>query len=237
MTEGRQKRGLFAKAVVAACLMAIIAIAFLSVKPYVVGRMQLAEVPRVEVDLENPHEKIDWDYWRSVNADIIGWIVVPGTSIDYPIAQAPADNPQYYLSHDVFKNYNIYGCPYVDAECSGLDDPTPILYAHHMADGSMFSDFSRYADHDYAEDRSLIVILTPSDTRYIEVIGPRRVDASREEKKLRFESLKDLKVHIQDELDRCSFHLTDPDASRRTYKFVTCSYTLFWNERTIVYGQ
>ncbi|MEI3232096.1 MAG: hypothetical protein V8S24_13235, partial [Gordonibacter pamelaeae] len=34
---------------------------------------------------------IDWAYWTSVNPDVIGWIEVPGTSIDGPIAQAPIE--------------------------------------------------------------------------------------------------------------------------------------------------
>lgn len=55
--------------------------------------------------------EVDWDYWRSVNPDVIGWVTVPGTNIDSPIVQAHSDDPEYYLHHDVYRKYNVYGCP------------------------------------------------------------------------------------------------------------------------------
>lgn len=41
--------------------------------------------------------EVDWDYWKSVNPDVIGWVTVPGTNIDSPIVQAHSDDPEYYL--------------------------------------------------------------------------------------------------------------------------------------------
>ena len=45
------------------------------------------------------------------NPDIVGWIQIEGTSIDYPVMQTPAD-PNYYLKHDFEKHYTDYGCPF-----------------------------------------------------------------------------------------------------------------------------
>ncbi len=83
---------------------------------------------------------VDWDYWLSVNPDIVAWVSVPGTEIDYPVVQASADDPTFYLDHDVYHGWNPYGCPYLDAGCAerGIDSPLALMFAHHMNDGSMF---------------------------------------------------------------------------------------------------
>ena len=76
---------------------------------------------------------VDWAYWQGVNPDVIGWITVPGTTINSPIVQAPTDDPDFYLSHDVYGNYNIYGAIYLDAECAeaGLDSRNAVILGHH----------------------------------------------------------------------------------------------------------
>ena len=55
---------------------------------------------------ESEFPTVDWDYWKSVNGDVIGWITVPGTDINHPILQAHASDPDYYLHHDIYRNYN-----------------------------------------------------------------------------------------------------------------------------------
>lgn len=91
---------------------------------------------------------VDWVYWQSVNPDVIGWVTVPGTNIDSPIVQAHEDDPDYYLHHDVYKNYNVYGCPYLDAGCIslGLEAPNCVIFGHHMNDGTVFSAFASYSE-------------------------------------------------------------------------------------------
>lgn len=42
------------------------------------------------------------------NDEVVGWVTVPGTNIDYPVLQT--DNNQFYLRHDLDKQYNVRGC-------------------------------------------------------------------------------------------------------------------------------
>lgn len=53
------------------------------------------------------------------NPDMVGWIQIEGTSIDYPVMQTPAD-PNYYLKHDFEKRYTDYGCPFMQADCDAI---------------------------------------------------------------------------------------------------------------------
>ena len=86
-------------------------------------------------------------YWE--NTDMVGWIQIEGTSIDYPVMQTPAD-PNYYLKHDFEKNYTDYGCPFMQADCD-VQAPSDnlILYGHNMKDGSMFADLAKYRSKDF----------------------------------------------------------------------------------------
>ena len=86
-------------------------------------------------------------YWE--NTDMVGWIQIEGTNIDYPIMQTPAD-PTYYLKHDFEKNYTDYGCPFMQANCDALaPSDNLIIYGHNMKDGSMFADLAKYRSKDF----------------------------------------------------------------------------------------
>ncbi len=83
------------------------------------------------------------------NSEMVGWIKIDGTNINYPVMQTPND-PDYYLSRDFYKNNSVYGCPYVQANCN-VTDPSDnvIIYAHHMNDGSMFANLELFRSKDF----------------------------------------------------------------------------------------
>ena len=83
------------------------------------------------------------------NADMVGWIQIEGTGIDYPVMQTPAD-PNYYLKHDFEKHYTDYGCPFMQADCDAqAPSDNLIIYGHNMKDGSMFADLAKYRSKDF----------------------------------------------------------------------------------------
>lgn len=85
------------------------------------------------------YPEIDWAYWRGVNPDVVAWITIPDTPVDFPVAYAPKKCPDYYLEHDVYGNFNYFGCIFADPVCpDGLDSRNCILYGHNMSwDDSM----------------------------------------------------------------------------------------------------
>lgn len=83
------------------------------------------------------------------NSDMVGWIQIEGTNIDYPVMQTPSD-PTYYLKHDFEKNYTDYGCPFMQADCDvQAPSDNAIIYGHNMKDGSMFADLAKYRSKDF----------------------------------------------------------------------------------------
>ena len=69
------------------------------------------------------------------NKYTIGWLIVEGTNINYPVVKYK-DN-SYYLNHDFNNNYNSAGWIFMDYK-NQLDDQNIVIYGHHRRDGSMF---------------------------------------------------------------------------------------------------
>ena len=90
------------------------------------------------------------------NPDMVGWIRINGTDIDYPVVQR-ADDPTYYLKHNFEKNYTDYGCPFMQADCDALaPSDNLIIYGHNMKDGSMFADLAKYRSKDFRQAHKIV---------------------------------------------------------------------------------
>lgn len=116
--------------------------------------------------IENPYR----DYYLA-NPDMAGWLVVPGTVIDYPIMWTPEDE-NFYLYRDFKKRDNNNGCLILDTD-SALDPLTTnlIIHGHNMKSGAMFGNLTDYEKKSYFEDHRQIILYTPQCQRNYEVIA------------------------------------------------------------------
>ena len=91
---------------------------------------------------------VDWEALKAMNPDVVGWIQVPGTVVNYPVFQSSDNN--YYLHHAPDKSTTLGGSVFLDFECKapGLVDRQSIVYGHHMRNGSQFK---QIADMDSQE--------------------------------------------------------------------------------------
>ncbi len=78
-----------------------------------------------------------------IDSPAVAWLTVDGTPIDYPVAQASEQDPDYYLSHDLWGEEARVGCPYLDWRCTA-DNAHRIIYAHHI--GTTQLQFSSISD-------------------------------------------------------------------------------------------
>jgi sortase B len=183
---------------------------------------------------------VDWEGLKSVNPDVIGWINVPGTRVDYAICQAPKEDPQKYLHTDLQGNYNVYGVPYLDWEMKTLgsfDARSCLIYGHHMINGTMFSDMAKMAKEEYAREHQQILLMRPEGNRELKVVAVNVVNANKEKVYPTFATEEMLQEYMQEKLGECEVILDAELATSasRIYSFVTCSYGQK-NERTIVYA-
>ena len=115
--------------------------------------LELADDPAQEPEELTAFEKYADVYAK--NSDLVGWISIPGTRIDYPVMQTK-DNPNFYLKHAFDKSYSSYGVPYMQENCDiGISDNL-VLYGHHMNNGSMFSDLCKYESEDFYQEHKTI---------------------------------------------------------------------------------
>ena len=179
--------------------------------------------------------EVDWEYWKSINSDIIGWVTVPGTNIDYPIVQASSADPDYYLHHDIYKNYNVYGVPYLDASCStyGLDSANAVVFGHHMNNDTMFSAFANYSDEAYAKEHSRILLQTPDWKRVEHVNLVEVIDGTKPSKRTDFIGKADYDNWYKEQIANACVTLNN-ETTYGVTTFCTCSYNIFDNERTLV---
>ena len=99
---------------------------------------------------------VEYGELYALNSDVVGWIRIDGTKLDYPVMQTP-DNPNYYLYRDFDGKDSARGCIYAREECD-INEPSDniTMYGHNMRDGSMFAAANAYVHKATWEENPLI---------------------------------------------------------------------------------
>ena len=91
-----------------------------------------------------------------LNNDLIGWISIEGTNIDYPVMETPNDS-DYYLHTSFYHEYSDEGCLYVRAACDVLSPSDNVtIYGHNMLNGSMFRHLHKYKEKSFYESHKYV---------------------------------------------------------------------------------
>lgn len=89
------------------------------------------------------------------NTDMVGWLSIAGTNINYPVMQTP-NNPNYYLKHNFENEYSDLGTPYVQENCDLLTSDNLVIYGHHIKGQKMFGALENYKSKDFYEEHETI---------------------------------------------------------------------------------
>lgn len=93
----------------------------------------------------------------SVNHNLVGWIKIPGTTVDHPVVHASDNN--FYLRHNFYDQYERRGTLFVDYRnilTDGQFDTNTIIYGHNYLDSTMFSDVEKYKDIEFWKQNPVI---------------------------------------------------------------------------------
>lgn len=126
--------------------------------------------PVEEVPKENPY----WDYinmnminvnfsdLKRTNPNVVGWLKVNGTNINYPFVQG-SDN-KYYLTHSFNKSYNAAGWVFLDYRNNGTNNKNTIIYAHGRTDKTMFGTLRKVLNNGWLNNTNNYVVKISTET-------------------------------------------------------------------------
>lgn len=85
---------------------------------------------------------------QEINQDIVGWVSIDGTKINYPILQA--NDNDFYLTRNYEKEETLAGSIFMDYRNDvAIDNPNTIVYGHRMRDNSMFQSLTGFLEEDF----------------------------------------------------------------------------------------
>ena len=118
-----------------------------------------------------------------INTDMIGWLYIEDTVVDYPVMQTPEDE-NYYLTRDFYSNENANGTLIMDTDSivgvgvayndySNGQKPSTnlIIHGHTMRNGDMFGSIDMYADEEYGRTHNIICFDSLYEEREYELIA------------------------------------------------------------------
>ena len=107
---------------------------------------------------------VDWDELLAQNPDTVGWVYMPGTSIDYPIVQGETDEE--YLKTDFAGNQGLIvskGAIFLSTvNAADFSDQNNFIYGHNMKDDTMFAHILQMTDQALFDESRTFFILTPA---------------------------------------------------------------------------
>ncbi len=108
------------------------------------------------IETTEPEKRPDYSEYVAQNPETVGWITIPGTTIDFPVVQS-VDN-SYYMNHNFEQENHYCGAIFMDYRNDKTDlDSNTIIYGHNnYNDGVVFSELSHYEDIEYYKEHPVI---------------------------------------------------------------------------------
>ena len=173
---------------------------------------------------------VDWAGLKAVNSQVVGWIQIPGSQINYPVYQT-TDN-EYYLHTNAKGEWSIGGQIFMDYENNpnGLIDQQTILYGHHMRNGSMFQFIGALNDQSTFNKVETIWYVTPTQTYELEPVFTYHTDEDDDEvRQFNFTSVDEFRSYLKDRLSRAVSSRSDAaeviSRAEHVLTLFTCNYT------------
>lgn len=159
------------------------------------------------------------------NSDYVGWISLPGLSLDYPLVYG--DDNSYYLTRSFYKQYSSYGTIFLDyRNAPDFSQPQTVLYGHHMRNDTMFARLDELRKKANYAANSTFQIFTPDGLKTYRIFSVYPVDATTTSLNLPA-SASDLKSRIS-AYTKKSLYATGVDTSEATHiiTLVTCTWVI-----------
>ncbi len=119
---------------------------------------------------EKEENAINIEELYKINNDIIGWLKIDNTNINYPVMQTK-DRPNYYLKRNFYKKYSSLGTPYIAENCNIETSDNLIIYGHHIKGKRVFGELENYKSKEYYNNHKNIKFYTMQEKAEYEIIA------------------------------------------------------------------
>ena len=119
---------------------------------------------------EQKEDNVNLNKLYKINNDIVGWLKIENTNINYPVMQTK-DRPDYYLRKNFYKEYSVFGTPYIDENCDIENGNNLIIYGHHINGNKMFGELENYKNEEYYNKHKFIKFYTLNEKAEYEIIS------------------------------------------------------------------
>ena len=120
--------------------------------------------------VEKTERMLKLEELQKENSDIIGWIEIENTNINYPVLQG-SDN-DFYMNHNSKKEYSSGGSIFLDKDYNWNPPSSNLLmYGHNIKTGAMFQNLLKYKDKNFYESHQTIRFTTNQEDSTYEIIA------------------------------------------------------------------
>ncbi len=104
------------------------------------------------------------------NSDIVGWLEIEGTSINYPVLQG-TDN-EYYMTHNYKKQKSKNGSIFLTKDYDwSIPSSNLLIYGHNLNNGTMFQELLKYEKEEFYKEHPIIRFTTNKEDAEYEIIS------------------------------------------------------------------
>ena len=179
--------------------------------------------------------KYHFNELQKINKDVIGWLTIYDTHIDYPVLQGKDDLE--YINKDAFGDISLTGSIYLSASNhSDISDMYNIVYGHHMDNGAMFGDIDKFVDKAFFDSHRSGVYITPEKAYKLNVFACLETNAYESMIYTVNENNQEMLLRLYDYLREHSltYYETDHEKAAKIIALSTCSSAVT-NGRTVVF--
>ena len=173
--------------------------------------------------------QVDWASLKAVNNDVVGWIQIPGTIVNYPVYQGATNDT--YLHSDAYGNYSLGGLVFLDYEntAPGMVDVQSIIYGHHLRNGAMFKPIADMDKQEMFNSVSTVWYVTESNAYELEPLCVYYTDGYDENVRVfSFETVEDRRAYLSDIVAKAVTKSSDAEdvclGADHVLTLVTCNY-------------
>ena len=194
---------------------------------------KIEEMTKVSVVKDSKFLSVDFDELSKVNDEVVAWVQVLDTNVNYPIVKH--SNNSYYLNHSYDKSWNSSGWPFLDYRNDFETDYNTVIYGHHMRNSTMFGQMEKFKKEDFFEKNKTITLTSKDDIYEYEIFAIGVYDADFGYNTVNFNDEDDFNNFLDKILSKSMYSRNIVNSSDKIITLSTCSYE-YDNARTAIFA-